>query len=196
RKFNFSKYIFNSLVRNVDNSSKFYISPALTQKVFANMRRVRKGFLGVKIPLFEGMIVLQENVVEGIADEQVQDEVVVTTAPEDVTATFEEDIQAHIIPSPAPPTSPPLLQDIPSTSHVPSPPLQSPTPAQPQGADYPMSLLKEALDAYAALTRRVEHLEHDKVAQNLKITKLKTRVKKLKRANKVKPLKLRRTGTG
>nr|GEZ11564.1 hypothetical protein [Tanacetum cinerariifolium] len=47
-------------------------------------------------------------------------------------------------------------------------------------------------DAYVALTRRVEHLEHDKVAQDLEITKLKTRVKKLERANKVKPLKLRR----
>nr|GFB48077.1 hypothetical protein [Tanacetum cinerariifolium] len=65
-RFNFSRYIFDSLVRNVDNSSKFYmyprfiqliiqaqvvdfsfhttryIFPALTQKVFANMRRVGK----------------------------------------------------------------------------------------------------------------------------------------------------------
>nr|GEV26209.1 hypothetical protein [Tanacetum cinerariifolium] len=55
-----------------------------------------------------------------------------------------------------------------------------------------MSLLQEALDTCAALTRRVEHLEHDKVAQNIEITKLKTRVKKLERANKVKTLKLRR----
>nr|GEU44960.1 hypothetical protein [Tanacetum cinerariifolium] len=55
-----------------------------------------------------------------------------------------------------------------------------------------MSLLQEALDTCAALTRRVEHLEHDKVAQNLDITKLKTRVKKLETANKVKTLKLRR----
>nr|GEZ34208.1 hypothetical protein [Tanacetum cinerariifolium] len=54
------------------------------------------------------------------------------------------------------------------------------------------SLLQEALDACAAFTRRFEHLEHDKVAQNLEITKLKTRVKKLERANKVKALKLRR----
>nr|GEU40214.1 hypothetical protein [Tanacetum cinerariifolium] len=37
-------------------------------------------------------------------------------------------------------------------------------PAQPQAADFPMSLLQEALDACAALTRRVGHLEHDKVA--------------------------------
>nr|GEZ90550.1 hypothetical protein [Tanacetum cinerariifolium] len=61
-----------------------------------------------------------------------------------------------------------------------------------------MSLLQEALDAYAALTRRVEHLEHDKVAQDLEITKLKTRVKKLERANKVKtlnPRRLKKVGT-
>nr|GEX00319.1 hypothetical protein [Tanacetum cinerariifolium] len=45
-------------------------------------------------------------------------------------------------------------------------------------------LSTEALDACAALTRRIEHLEHDKVAQNLKITKLKTSVKKLERENK------------
>nr|GEX75526.1 retrovirus-related Pol polyprotein from transposon TNT 1-94 [Tanacetum cinerariifolium] len=50
----------------------------------------------------------------------------------------------------------------------------------------------EALDTCAELTRRVEHLEHDKVAQTPKITKLKTRVKKLERANKVKTLKLKR----
>nr|GEZ30991.1 hypothetical protein [Tanacetum cinerariifolium] len=44
----------------------------------------------------------------------------------------------------------------------------------------------------AALARRVEHLEHDKVAQALEITKLKRRVKQLERGNKVKVLKLRR----
>nr|GEX04143.1 hypothetical protein [Tanacetum cinerariifolium] len=72
---------------------------------------------------------------------------------------------------------------------IPSPTLPTPIPQKPQ--DIP-STSQEALDAYAALTRRVEHLEHDKVAQNLKITKLKTRVKKLERVNKVKALKLRR----
>nr|GFB02892.1 hypothetical protein [Tanacetum cinerariifolium] len=84
RKFNFSKYIFKSLVRNVDSSYKFYMyprfiqliiqnqlgdlsthtttytSPALTQKVFANMRRVEKGFSEVETPLFDGMLVAGE----------------------------------------------------------------------------------------------------------------------------------------
>nr|GEV51269.1 putative ribonuclease H-like domain-containing protein [Tanacetum cinerariifolium] len=91
RKFNFSKYIFDSLVRNVDSSSKFYMylrflqlmiraqvsdlsshttkysSPALIQKVFANMRRVGKRFFGVETPLFEGMIVAQQT--DDVADE-------------------------------------------------------------------------------------------------------------------------------
>nr|GEU90196.1 reverse transcriptase domain-containing protein [Tanacetum cinerariifolium] len=54
-----------------------------------------------------------------------------------------------------------------------------------------MSLLQEAIDACAALTRRVKHLEYDKVAQALKITKLKRKVKKLEKRNKVRVLKLR-----
>nr|GEW78535.1 ribonuclease H-like domain-containing protein [Tanacetum cinerariifolium] len=91
RKFNFSKYIFDSLVRNVDSSTKFYMyprflqlmiraqvgdlsshstkysSPVLTQKVFANMRRVGKGFSRVDTPLFEGMIVAKQD--DDVADE-------------------------------------------------------------------------------------------------------------------------------
>nr|GFB84634.1 hypothetical protein [Tanacetum cinerariifolium] len=61
-----------------------------------------------------------------------------------------------------------------------------------QGDDTAVSGDDEALDACAALTRRVKHLEHDKVAQALEIAKLEKRVKKLERANKVKVLKLRR----
>nr|GFA62204.1 hypothetical protein [Tanacetum cinerariifolium] len=65
-----------------------------------------------------------------------------------------------------------------------------------QGAATAVQGDDEALDACAALTRRVEHLEYDKVAQALKIIKLKRRVKKLKRGNKVKVLKLRRLKKG
>nr|GEZ51543.1 hypothetical protein [Tanacetum cinerariifolium] len=59
-KFNFSKYTFESLVRNVDSSSKFYMYP----------RKVGKGCLGVKIPLFEGMLVAGEPQEQGDAEEQ------------------------------------------------------------------------------------------------------------------------------
>nr|GEU39506.1 putative ribonuclease H-like domain-containing protein [Tanacetum cinerariifolium] len=143
RKFNFSKYIFESLVRNVDSSTKFYMYPrfitliiqnqlgdlstystkyislALTQKVFANMRRVGKECSGVEIPLFEGMLIAREHENQGNAE-----------------AEGDEEEQA--------------------------------------------------------LTRRVEYLEHDKVAQDLEILKLKSRVKKLERPNKVKSMKLKR----
>nr|GEV65471.1 hypothetical protein [Tanacetum cinerariifolium] len=146
RKFNFSKYIFDSLVRNVDSSCKFYMyprfiqliiqnqlgglsthttqytSPALTQKVFTNMRRVGKGFSGVKTPLFEGMLVVGE--IEEHGDEDEQDNVNDAAQGAD-TAISRDDVQDQSIPSPTPPTLPPQLpQDITSTSQVQSPPSQ------------------------------------------------------------------------
>nr|GEZ20874.1 xylulose kinase-1 [Tanacetum cinerariifolium] len=88
-----------------------YNSPALTQKVFANIRRVGKGFSGVETPLFEGMVVAQE-VGEGVSDE-VHDEGVptagvvterVVSAVDDVVPTADEEPS---IPSPTPPTPSP-----------------------------------------------------------------------------------------
>nr|GEX59508.1 hypothetical protein [Tanacetum cinerariifolium] len=78
---------------------------------------------------------------------------------------------------------------------------QSPQPQPPPTHDVriPMNLLQEVMNTCKALTRRVEHLELDKIDQALEITKLKRRVKKLERRNKVKVLKLKRlqkVGTG
>nr|GEZ08835.1 hypothetical protein [Tanacetum cinerariifolium] len=56
----------------------------------------------------------------------------------------------------------------------------------------PAVLEDTSLDACAALTLRVEHLEHYKKAQTLEITKLKKRVTKMERVNKVKAFKLKR----
>nr|GEX13798.1 retrovirus-related Pol polyprotein from transposon TNT 1-94 [Tanacetum cinerariifolium] len=79
--------------------------------------------------------------------------------------------QKPSIPFSTPPTPlPQPPQDLPSTSQVhhtlpQSPQVQqpsSPPQAQQQAADFPMSLLQEALDACAALTRRVEHIKSDK----------------------------------
>ncbi|GJZ66205.1 hypothetical protein Tco_0622901, partial [Tanacetum coccineum] len=80
-KVNFLKYIFESMVKNLDNvSGKFlmyprfvqvfvnqqlqgmpthkriYIAPSHTEKIFGNMRRVGKGFSGRKTPLFQTMM--------------------------------------------------------------------------------------------------------------------------------------------
>nr|GEV58256.1 hypothetical protein [Tanacetum cinerariifolium] len=191
RKFNFLKYIFDSLIRNVDSSSNFYMYPrflqliiraqvgdlssyttkysssALTQKVFANMRKVEKGFSGVETLLFEGMIVIQQ------ADDV---EVVVGVDTDDVVA---DDVPAAepTLPSPSPTKPPPLSQELPSTS---------------QPTTVSMDLLYTLMETCTTLTRRVENLEQDKIAQPLEITKLKQRVKKLKRKNKVKVSGLRR----
>nr|GEX95487.1 hypothetical protein [Tanacetum cinerariifolium] len=187
RKFNFSKYIFDSLVRNVDSSTKFYMylrllqlmiraqvgdlsshsikysSPPLTQKVFANIRRAGKGFSKVDTPLFEGMIVAQQ-------DDDIADEGAASVVVDDVLAAADE----PTIRSPTPTNHPPPSQDLPFTS---------------QDAEISMDLLHTTS---TTLTRRVKHLEHDKIAQSLEITKLKQRVKKLKRRNKLKVSKLRR----
>nr|GEZ40363.1 hypothetical protein [Tanacetum cinerariifolium] len=70
-KLTFYKVFFSSQrkaqVSDLSLHSTKYSSPALTQKVFANMRRVGKGFFGVDTPLFEGMIVAQQD--DDIADE-------------------------------------------------------------------------------------------------------------------------------
>nr|GEY14751.1 hypothetical protein [Tanacetum cinerariifolium] len=201
-----NKEIFTELARMGDLSTHTtkYASPTLTQKVFINIRRVGKGFSKVETPLFEGMLVRQEIEEERDVDEHVKDVTTGDDAQGDDTATHGEvptATQEPSIPSltpTIPPSQPP--QDIPSTSQVQqtppqSPHVQPPSPQpqpQQQAADFPISLLQEALDACAALTRRVDHLEYDKVAQALEITKLKRRVKRLEKENKARVLKLRR----
>ncbi|GJQ95299.1 hypothetical protein Tco_0006438 [Tanacetum coccineum] len=61
QKFNFSKYIFESMVKNLDNvSGNFLMYPR-------NMRRVGKGFSGRETPLFQTMMVQDQNEVgEGL----------------------------------------------------------------------------------------------------------------------------------
>ncbi|GJS46618.1 hypothetical protein Tco_0596739 [Tanacetum coccineum] len=59
-KFNFSKYIFESMVRNLDNlSGKFLMYPS--KNIFENMRRVGKGFSGRVTPLFQTMVVQNQS---------------------------------------------------------------------------------------------------------------------------------------
>nr|GEV60364.1 hypothetical protein [Tanacetum cinerariifolium] len=81
QKFNFSKYIFDSMVKHLDSGTKFlmylrfvkvfldkqvdgmskhnaiYVIPSHTKKLFSNMKRVGKDFLGRDTPLFPTMIV-------------------------------------------------------------------------------------------------------------------------------------------
>nr|GFC25627.1 synaptobrevin, longin-like domain protein [Tanacetum cinerariifolium] len=110
-KFNFSKYIFDSLVRNVDSTTKFYMYPRFLQ-----------------------LIIRKQVDEEEDADENVEEVNAGDAAEGDV----------------------------------------------------------KVMDACAAFTRRVEHLEFDKAAQALEITKLKRMVKKPKKRNNVRKLNFRR----
>nr|GEV19956.1 hypothetical protein [Tanacetum cinerariifolium] len=125
------------------------------------------------------MIVEQQVAEEGDADENVENVNAGDAAEGDVSAANDEVLtvdEEPSIPSPTPPTSPPQpSQDIPSTS---------------QDAGILMNLYQEVMDTCIALTRRVEHLELDKISQALEITKLKRRVKKLEMRNKVNVLKV------
>nr|GEV79777.1 putative ribonuclease H-like domain-containing protein [Tanacetum cinerariifolium] len=75
-------------VSDLSSHSTKYSSPALTQKVFAKMRRVGKGFSGVDTPLFEGMIVAQQ--ADDVADEGAADvDVDVVPAADKIAQTLE-----------------------------------------------------------------------------------------------------------
>nr|GEW24860.1 ribonuclease H-like domain-containing protein [Tanacetum cinerariifolium] len=117
-RFNFSRYIFDSLVRNVDSSSKFYM--------------VGKGCSGVESPLFENMLQVRE-----------------VDAEEEVQVPTHDDVDQENV-----------------TEEI---------------AD------DQVLDKCSVLIHRVEGLESANTAQQLEIIKLKARVKKLERINKVVP---------
>ncbi|GJY72240.1 hypothetical protein Tco_0475943 [Tanacetum coccineum] len=94
QKFNFSKYIFESMVKNLENMSgkflmyprfvqvflekqlegmsnhkRIYVTASHTKNIFRNMRRVGKGFSESETPLFQTMVVQhQEKMGEGLAN--------------------------------------------------------------------------------------------------------------------------------
>nr|GEU80173.1 hypothetical protein [Tanacetum cinerariifolium] len=139
-------------------------------------------------------------------------------AADDVVAIVADDVAVNDVPTtdvePTPPlptpatTPPPPPQELPSTSWVaptpppspiapPSLPPQQPQPSKPTTIS--MELLNTLLETCTTLTRRVENLEQDKIAQALEITKLKKRVRRLEKRNKVKASglkKLKKVGTG
>nr|GFB34029.1 hypothetical protein [Tanacetum cinerariifolium] len=152
QRFNFSKYIFESLVG--------------------------KGFSGVETPLFETMLAVRDVAEEAKAQ--------VPTQGDDVQELAAEEVAPDAV-------SPTLTSPSPSSPVIPSsPPHQSPCLPQQQDAKGSSLLFQRVLDTCSALVLRVEGLENAKAAQQLEIVKLKARVKKLEKLNKVKSSKLRR----
>nr|GEU34536.1 ribonuclease H-like domain-containing protein [Tanacetum cinerariifolium] len=158
---------------------KFLIH-TLVQCVFANLRRVGKGFLGVKTPLFATMIVQPQ---PSAADEE--DKVAVPTAPTS--------------PSPTTAPSPPPQEPIPTPPQAqPAPPLSPPQEQPNDTSESSMTLLNALIETCATLSQKVAQLEQDKIDQALEILKLKRRVKKLekkRRSNSSGLKRLRKVGT-
>nr|GEW84027.1 hypothetical protein [Tanacetum cinerariifolium] len=67
-----NKEIITELAHDLSSHTTKYTSHALTQKVFANMRRIGKGFSGVEIPLFDTMLVQPQTATK---EEDEEDEV-------------------------------------------------------------------------------------------------------------------------
>nr|GEV88801.1 hypothetical protein [Tanacetum cinerariifolium] len=96
--------MINAQVDYLSSHNTKYTSPALTQKVFTNIRRIGKGFSGVETPLFDAMLVPQQ-IQDAVSEvEEDEDDNVVSAAPTP--------------PSPTPVTTPPPPQQEP----IPSPP--------------------------------------------------------------------------
>nr|GFA38117.1 hypothetical protein [Tanacetum cinerariifolium] len=86
----------NNKVGDLSTHTTCFISPALTQKVFANMRRVWKGFLGVETPLFKGMLAVGQPAEEGLVAEQVQvDDAAAAAVEENCVKNLENDNAAQ-----------------------------------------------------------------------------------------------------
>nr|GEX86932.1 hypothetical protein [Tanacetum cinerariifolium] len=113
QRFNFSKYIFDSMVKHLDSENKFlmyprlvqvfldkqvdgmskhnaiYVTPSHTKKVFSNTRRVGKDFSGRDTPLFPTMFIqAQADIVEEtIVDEAINEEMYDSLERATTTAT-------------------------------------------------------------------------------------------------------------
>ncbi|GKA48367.1 hypothetical protein Tco_0741325 [Tanacetum coccineum] len=203
RTFNFSKLIFEAMVKNLDSKTKFlmyprfiqiflnkhkrlllphkriYIAPTLTQKLFSNMKRASKGYTGVDTPLFQTMLV-QGQTLQGEG----------STIP----------VESHHTPTSAPSTSqPPTSSPSMPTTHVAEEaapmPHDSPLPrVHSLGSDEGSLTLNELTVLCTSLSKKVESLESDlkqtKQTYGAAYTKLIMKVKKLE--HKVKSIKARR----
>ncbi|GJY73795.1 hypothetical protein Tco_0478226 [Tanacetum coccineum] len=203
QKFNFSKYIFESMVKNLDSVGKFlmyprfvqvfleqqvgemtshkmiYVTPSHTKKIFGNIRRVGKGFSRRETPLFLTMVVqAQAEMGEDEAVYKERDDSLVRAATIASSLEVEQD-SGNINKTQSKAT------------------LNEPIPQGTGSVNTPQSnkdslKLKELMDFCTKLQQRVLDLENTKTAQAQEITSLKLRVKKLEKKGGSRTYKLKR----
>ncbi|GKE25089.1 hypothetical protein Tco_1436601, partial [Tanacetum coccineum] len=182
QKFNFSKYIFESMIKNLEKEGKFLMyprfmqvfmnqqlegmanhkrilnAPCHTKIIFGNMNMVGKGFLGKDTPLFPTMIVqAQEDMGKGSTpsapNSPIADEDILKDREDTIAQTRFENVSKH--------SNDPLLASCEDRLK-----------------------LNELMELCTNLQQRVLDLENIKTAQAQEITSLKKRVKKLERRKK------------
>nr|GEV01695.1 putative ribonuclease H-like domain-containing protein [Tanacetum cinerariifolium] len=197
QKFNFSRYILLSLVKNIEAGVPFYMfprfvqlivdhqledmshhqdiydNPSLTKKVFANMKRVGTGFSRVITPLFENMLVPAAEEVG-----QAQDDVSIPTEPSTSKPHKKHKLKKQQ----------PIAPKVPSPE--PSPEHQLPSPSNDPIPTAKDSLkLQELIDICIRLSNKVLDLESKvidiKSSFTDKIEKLKSKVHKLEKENRI-----------
>ncbi|GJT36255.1 hypothetical protein Tco_0926674 [Tanacetum coccineum] len=180
QKFNFSKYIFDNMVKNVDSMGKFlmylkfvqifldrqlegmathdeiFVTPSHTKKVFANMKMQGKEFSGRVTPLFSTMMVQAQEDIDEAVNEEMGDclERATTTA---TGLDTEQDIGVN-------------------------------TPQ----SDEDRLKLNELMELCTNLQKKVLDLETSKTSQDEENASLKRRVKKLEKKDRKRPHKLKR----
>ncbi|GJU31208.1 hypothetical protein Tco_1174797 [Tanacetum coccineum] len=204
--FNFSKYIFDNMVKNLEGGVKFlmyprfvqvfldkqvkdmskhkeiYVIPSHTKKIFANIKREGKGFSSRITPLFQTIMVqAPEEVGEGSAVPT--DSHHTTTQPS--TSRSQKKQSKRKQRNDSGPTKP-ITDEATNEEHVSTP---SYDPSQ-SGED--IMQLNELIDLCAKLSDRVLALENTNTSQAAEIATLKERVKKLEKKRRSRTYKPRR----
>ncbi|GJZ66044.1 hypothetical protein Tco_0622740 [Tanacetum coccineum] len=207
QKFNFSKYIFESMVKNLENVSgkflmyprfvqvfldkqlegmsnhkKIYITPSHTKKIFRNIRKVGKGFSRRETPLFPTMMVqAQEETGEGSAN---------PTDPHHIPTVIQPSTsQPQKKQKPRNPkrkdTEVPQLNGLTDNEEMDD---RVNTPR----SDEDRLKIKELMELCTNLQNRVIDLEKTKTSQAQEITSLKRRVKRLEKKGGSRTYELKR----
>ncbi|GJX00147.1 hypothetical protein Tco_0184060 [Tanacetum coccineum] len=159
QKFNFSKYIFESMVKNLDSAVKFLMYPRFVQE---------KDFSGKETPLFPTMVVqVQEEIGEGSAMPTDPHHTPIITQPSSSQPQRKQKSRRpkeneNEIPKSSLPSDPTHIADEAVTKE-------------------PSMQLKELMDFCTKLQQRVFDLENTNTAQAQEITSLKKRVKRLEK---------------
>ncbi|GJR70980.1 hypothetical protein Tco_0017045 [Tanacetum coccineum] len=221
QKFNFSKYIFESMVKNLENvSGKFlmyprfvqvfldkqlegmsshkriYVIPSHTKKIFRNMRRVGKGFSGRETPLFPTMKQKPKRSTRKETKEPQPSGPTDNVADEAVYKERDDSLVRAATTA----SSLEAKQDSGNINKIRSKatPNELSSPGTSSGgvntprSDEDSLKLKELMELCTNLQQRVLDLENTKTAQAYEITSLKLRVKKLEKKGGSRTHKLKR----